>query len=223
MPNRTPPIHPLQLMGVAGAFLQAGRLDGAVLVLLAYHACLRTGEALNAATNHVTWSKPGRRGVLALPLTKSGQRSGVPEAVTIFDPLVAALLFCLLESLPVGVALWRGTAQEFRDQFRAHLILLGIDASMFKPYCLRRGGATAHYIEHHDILATQHRGRWNSMKACRLYVVEGQRELAEAGITEHVRAACLQCAAELRRYVVPLVHRLFDLRTARAFFAALEA
>ena len=83
LPNRTPPLHPLVLLGVAGSFLDACRLDGAVVVLLAFHCFLRTGEAINAAVNHVTWPRPSSKGFLALPLTKTGQRSGTPESVTI--------------------------------------------------------------------------------------------------------------------------------------------
>ena len=73
--------------------------------------------------------RPGRKGVLALPLTKSGQRSGQPESVTIYDPLVAALLCLLLEQLPVASSLWNGSPDEFRQEFRRHLEALGVDPS----------------------------------------------------------------------------------------------
>ena len=63
---------------------------------------------MDAAVNHMTWSRPGSRGVLALPLTKSGQRSGTPEGATIYDPWVAALLYFYSQELLPGANLWRG-------------------------------------------------------------------------------------------------------------------
>ena len=130
---------------------------------------------MDAAVNHVTWSRPGSRGVLALPLTKSGQRSGTPESVTIYDPLVAVLFFFYSQELLPGAKLWHGSPQDFRDEVRRHLGRVFVDGNLIKPYCLRRGGATAHYIEFHHLQSTRFRGRWNSYRACQLYVVEGQR------------------------------------------------
>ena len=221
LPSRTPPLHPLVLLGVAGSFLAAGRLDGAVTVLLAFHCLLRTGEALSACQNHMTWSRPGSRGVLALPLTKSGQRSGTPECVTVVDPLVAALLFLHLQMLPAGAAIWTGTAQEFRDEFRRHLGAVHVNGNFFLPYCLRRGGATNHFVEFHHLQSTQLRGRWNSFRACQLYVVSGQRELAEADLSPATKVACVAYAQKLREFLVPRVRALFGARAAKAFLASL--
>ena len=75
-----PPLSPLALLGLAGSFLEAGRLGGAALVLLGYHYFLRTVDALAVAMGHVTWSRAGLSAVLVLPLTNSGQRFGAPRA-----------------------------------------------------------------------------------------------------------------------------------------------
>ena len=220
LPTRTPPLPALALLGVAGSFLESGCVAGATLVLLAFHCLLRTGEMLGAASNHVTWSRAGLRGVLALPLTKSGQRTGAPESVTFSDSLVGSMLHMLVQLVGEHAPLWAGSAEDFRRAWRFHLQRLGLDPEAYKPYALRRGGATAHFIEHNCLSTTQHRGRWASYRACRIYVVEGQRELAESSLSAATRAAILHYAQILRRHAAPVVRAFAGRRAAQAFFDA---
>ena len=220
LPGRTPPLSPFVLLGVAGSFLENKCEEGAALVLLMFHCLLRTGEGLGVCTNHVTWTRAGLRGGLSLPLTKSGQRSGAPESVAFHDALVGSLLFAQVEKLPHGARLWRGTAAQFRDAWRFHLRRVHVDPEVFKPYALRRGGATAHFVEHNSLSATQYRGRWASVRACKIYVVEGQRELADAALTTATRQACAFYISVLRALAGPLIARIAGPQVARKLFEA---
>ena len=83
-------------------------------------------------------------------MTKTRQLSGTPESVSTYDPLVAALLYLFSQTLLLGAQLWRGSPQDFCDEFRRHLGGVFMDAG-----CLRRGGATAHYIELHHLESTR--------------------------------------------------------------------
>ena len=137
-----------------------------------------------------------------------------------YGPLVAVLLYFVSQTLLPSANFWCGCPQDFRDEFRRHLGRVFVNANLYKPYCLRRGGATAHFIEFHHLQSTRLRGRWNSYRACQLYVVEGQREIAEAELTAATKPACLYYAAKLRAFLLPRLRKI-DAKAARAFFAAL--
>ena len=91
LPNRTPPLPPLCALGIAGFLVSVGELGAAALVAAGFHCFLRTGEALNVQCGHVSWGTT-TSGVIWLPLTKSGQRSGAAGSVTFSHSVVASLL-----------------------------------------------------------------------------------------------------------------------------------
>ncbi len=174
-PCRAPPLPWLCVLGVIGAMIHLGRLDAAATLALCFHGFLRTGEMLQVCAGHVAFSSGTRRGVLLLPLTKSGQRAGAPESVRLDDALVGGLLSLALAGLQPHETLLRGSPREFRILWSQALVLCGIDPSLYKPYSIRRGGATQHFLEFNDLASTQHRGRWGSYRAARIYIVEGQK------------------------------------------------
>ena len=205
LPVRTPPLPWISLLGIAGSLVQAGEYAAAALALVGFHCFLRTSELLGICAGHVTWSARRTRGVIALPLTKSAQRTGSPESTTFEYPLVGALLEFAMRGLEAGDRIWQRSALEFRRLWRTHVELVGLSGDDFLPYCLRRGGATHHYVETGDLASTRHRGRWSPYKACRVYVVEGQRELQEAALSPSARAACTAAAASLESFYQLLV------------------
>ena len=158
-------------------------------------------RTLALSTNHVTWSRAGAKGVLTLPLTKPAQRSGSPKSVTFYDPVVARCLSAAMQAAGAAPPLWRKSPAHFRVLRGVMFKRVGLDREVFKPYALRRDGATAHYLEHNHLQSTQHRGRWASYRACRLNVVEGQRELADASLSDRCRLLIIFYADVPRRYV----------------------
>ena len=107
----------------------------------------RISEMLGVCAGHVTWSRSPRTGVVALPLTKTSQRTGAPEQVTFDDGLVGSIVAFALRGRARGGRLFQGTANDFRRLWRVHLVRLGLDPSVFLPYSLQRGGATQRYVE----------------------------------------------------------------------------
>ena len=206
LPLRTPPLPWIALLGIVGSMVETGEFEGAALALLGFHCFLRTSELLGVCVGHVTWTVNGLKGAISLPLTKSAQRTGSPESTTFNDGLVGALLEFVSRGRAPGDRIWRRSACEFRRLWKLHVERIGLNGKDFLPYCLRRGGATHHYIETGDLASTQHRGRWSSYKACRVYVVEGQRELQEAALTAAVRRNCSAAAQAL--------HRLYQVLSA---------
>ena len=154
---------------------------------------------LGVCVGHVTWTVRGARGVISLPRAKVAQRTGSPESSTFDDLLVGAVLEFVLRGRAPHERIWRRSALDFRQVWRKHIERTGMSGEDFLPYCLRRGGATHHFVETGDLSSTRHKGRWLSYKACRVYVVEGQRELQEAALAPHIRAASAAAAVHLER------------------------
>ena len=50
---------------------------------------------------------------------------------------------------------------------------LGLERMAYKPYSMRRGGATEDFREHGSMDRSLLRGRWKSAPAARQYILEG--------------------------------------------------
>ena len=70
----------------------------------------------------------------------------------------------------------------FRAWWRRAIAELGLDPEIFRPYGLRRGGATEFYRRTGSLEATLFRGRWSSLRTARAYIVEGMSLLAQGSI-----------------------------------------
>ena len=67
---------------------------------------------------------------------------------------------------------------DFRKVFSSLLEELDISDWGFRPYSLRRGGATEHFRAFNSLSATAVRGRWASPKMARIYLNDGLATLA---------------------------------------------
>ncbi|CAK0893795.1 unnamed protein product, partial [Prorocentrum cordatum] len=72
----------------------------------------------------------------------------------------------------------------FLRQFSRALEVLKLDAGVFSPYSLRRGGATFDFRSHGRMEKTLMRGRWQSSQTAKLYIQEGLANLAEFELTD---------------------------------------
>ena len=124
---------------------QLGRLDCAALFILGLDCLLRTAEVLQVLPGHVTLTSTAR-GVLLLLLMKSGQRRGESELVTIEDDLVVTILRHAFWGKAPAQPLLTTSAHDFRVVWKQALHMIHMDPEVFKPYSLRRGGATHHYM-----------------------------------------------------------------------------
>ena len=162
---------------VAGAALRRQDLRHCVLILIAFHALLRTGELCRVQASHFV--RPGKAGPIFLTLsnTKSGIRRGdLAESVVLTDPVLIQYLHVLLTRILPGEHLWPKDSQSFRTQFRE----LCADAGL--P----------------PLDKTAVRGRWQSTRTARLYVDEGVTALASIVSTpaqeRHIRSLAANVA-----------------------------
>lgn len=176
-PSRAPPITVVLVRAIVCRAVEREELDFAVLIALGFHALLRTGELL--ALRFCDLDIDLRCGVVSLQASKGGLRTGSKEAFAVRDACTLNLLDTLWicrRHFP-GQKLWSHSAQAFRQQLQSYLHYFRLCHMGFKPYSLRRGGATLLLQQGVPLEAILLRGRWKSVDVARLYLEDGLAQL----------------------------------------------
>ena len=168
VPTRARPLLPEQVLAMAGFALLDGDVAMAAALLVSFNGLLRAIEVIVQA-NQATFDFSKGTCHLDLGLTKSGQRAGIAEHVIIDDPEAVLLLGRVLANKPAGVQLQRNTAA-FRRAFAKLVVRIGASPGRYKPYSLRRGGATHHWRTLGNLGLTTVRGRWRHQTTARTYL-----------------------------------------------------
>ena len=181
VPNRAPPL-PLDCLYVlvGYAIFKKWHLF-ALSLLLGFHGLLRTGELLALKAKHVAITSPKGPAVISLGLTKSGKRQGVAESVTLHSEDVCRRLF-QWKIAASGETLLCGPAHQWRKRFNDVVTAVNFDAFDFRPYSLRRGGATHLFQLQGRFDSLLVLGRWQAVATARVYINSGLAVLAEITI-----------------------------------------
>ena len=174
--RRATPLPHQWALGVAGWLFAQGHVGLGLSLLLAFHCFLRTGEWFQLSAPMVMVDQRGC-GVVALPWSKSGQRTGASEIVTIDDSLIGCGLLRWLLSRPANPLLCAMHPLAARELLRRAFDALGLASFNFLPYSIRRGGATYDFTQHHDLSRTLFRGRWSQLKVAKIYITDGAAAL----------------------------------------------
>ncbi|CAK0905717.1 unnamed protein product [Prorocentrum cordatum] len=188
IPQRAPPMPAQVCTALAGWALSRGEVAFAAALLVAFHLCLRTGEALGLSGG-VIFLKPCGRGAVSLPWTKTSCQKGAREQVTLDDPLVGAVAHAQLQR---DSRLWPGTTRAFHDLFRTGLQQIGCKHLALSPYSLRRGGATHEFLLSGDLSKVMLRGRWSSARTAKIYIQDGAAIIAEMKLQDRTRSTLQQ-------------------------------
>ena len=181
IPNRAPPLPEIVLKALVGKALLDDDWDFALSLLVGFYGMMRTGEILALKPHQVEVTDTGPA-ILSLGLTKGGRRQGAAESITItvWD-VIRRLRDWKVRSrttfAPNGSA-WRG-------KFNSYLTSVGVDHFNFRPYSLRRGGATFWFGKHGSLDRLLIAGRWQAPRTARMYINEGLALQAEMNIPEH--------------------------------------
>ena len=172
VPSRAPPLTWALVKGMAAYEWHHEHFEMAVILLLSFHCLLRTGELLQVTADDFSLGRTS--GVVSLKGTKTGIRHNADEAIAITDVLVLEVLRVLVETRRTqnlhALPLWSSSAAHFRTRFRDLCNLLGLKEHNFRPYSLRRGGATHCFQITRSMEAALLRGRWESSRVARLYI-----------------------------------------------------
>ena len=140
-----------------------------------FFALLRTGEFLDVTADDLLIGDDA--GIVSLKRTKSGLRNAAHETVSFDDPITLEILRVVKQSKRESnmhkVPIWTKSAQAFRNEFAHHCKRFHIQELGFRPYSLRRGGATHLFQETGSMEVALLKGRWNSTKVAKIYLSDG--------------------------------------------------
>ena len=197
LPTRAPPMLPEVAVALCGVALRRQLPGVGLCCLLGFHCMLRTVECFTATVGQLSINEQ-HQGVLALPLTKSGLRKGAAEMVTVDDPWICLLARRLLHNRAPGECICELSLPRFRKCFKEALAELGLQNLELKPYSLRRGGASWDFRQGGDIQRTIFRGRWDSVRTAKIYIVDGTAALAEHRLSDSQRAQIQAAASSVK-------------------------
>jgi len=200
LPTRATPFTLFLVQAAAGYFMGIGKKGQALGLLLGFHALLRTGELQQIRKRSCTFAPDGTSAIISLGFTKSGKRRGEPESVIVDDPALVSALQCYFRQRPAEERLIDCSNAAFRKSFSSMLVALGLDTS-YKPYSMRRGGATHTYLVSKNLSLVTQRGRWQNMSTARLYVNEAAAELGRLFLTAAAQQRLGRHVATLRMHL----------------------
>lgn len=181
VPNRAPPLALDCLYVLVGyAIFKKWHLF-ALSLLLGFHGLLRTGELLALKAKDISIVSSKGPAIISLGLTKSGKRQGVAESVTLHSEDVCRRLF-QWKSVAAPDMLLCGPSHKWRKRFAEIVTAVNFDKFDFRPYSLRRGGATHLFqvLGRFDSLLVL--GRWQAAATARIYINSGLAVLAEISV-----------------------------------------
>ena len=181
IPCRAPPLPERVLLSLVGYFIFHRDCSMALSLLIGFYSMLRTGELLGLRNKDVTIDAQHRAAVISLGLTKGGKRVGAAESVTVTVSEVIRRLAQWKRATAPGSLLIRSPTT-WRKSFAHALSALSLDPWEFRPYSLRRGGATFWFGQHGSLDRILLQGRWMAARTARTYLNEGLATLAEMNI-----------------------------------------
>ena len=173
--SRAPPVDPRTVLALCYYMHTWGHPEAAVVTLLAFHRFLRPMDYLHVKVSQFLLGKSTKKAHLMLSHTKTGGVNSVP----IDDPKLIFLLrqHCALKRstdhfMPI-------TGIEYRRLFAAAVAAVGLPAD-YKPYSLRRGGASAYFQITGQYDKVMELGNWKHLTTCKIYVNTALYELTQA-------------------------------------------
>lgn len=174
-PDRAPPLTQKIVDAWIMYSINHYNVDFASMLALGFYALLRTGECLQVRPCDLLLN--AQAGVVSLSETKTGLRNAAKETVRIDNPLALEMLQAVVkikrEQNLDRVPIWTKSAQNFRNVLAHHIKRFDLQNHKFRPYSLRRGGATFLFQSTGSMETALLRGRWASNKVARIYLSDG--------------------------------------------------
>ena len=184
IPSRAPPFPEQVLHCLVGWGLMQKQFGFAVSLLVGFYGMLRTGELLSLRHRDFSFSVQSGVAVVNLGYTKGGQRMGVIESVTLTHELTLRFLRQWLK-LSSPAHSFCSSAATWRSLFHQGIVALKLKSFEFRPYSLRRGGATWYFTKYGSLDRVMVIGRWQAARTARLYLNEALATLADMRLEPH--------------------------------------
>ena len=182
IPNRAPPLTLQVLDALCGWSIFNYCPTFGLSLRVAFFGLLRTGELLSLRAKDVFIPGPKGPAVLSLGLTKGGARQGAAESVTLHEQSILPALWRWKQSnSPTAFLTLKPHA--WRALFARAIDALHLTDQHFRPYSLRRGGATFHFNHHGSFDTLLVQGRWAAARTARIYLNDGLAQLADLSLS----------------------------------------
>eukprot|EP00438_Fugacium_kawagutii_P009954 Skav231148 [mRNA] locus=scaffold4611:65775:69738:+ [translate_table: standard] len=185
-PAQAPPFPQAFAEALIARSIELADLNLAVCLALGFFGMLRTGELLTLVPLQILVGQEDA--VIQLGATKSGLRRHQDENVVIdHGPTIVLLQEWMLwrqRQHSTTAPVFEAGAHAFRTSFRRILNYFQL-GSTFRPYSLRRGGATADFRAHGQMERTLIKGRWGSTQSARIYIQEGLSALVKLQLSQN--------------------------------------
>ena len=181
VPNRAPPLTEAVLRAMVGWAIFHEHFGFGLSLLVCFYGLLRTGELLALQAWNIHMTSGSEPAVISLGLTKSGKRQGAAESVTLSELSVLKWLWTWKSTVEPSAFL-TAKPHVWRDLFAQCLSELQLLPWGFRPYSLRRGGATAYFVKTGSLDRILVLGRWTAVKTARIYLNAGLAMLADLQI-----------------------------------------
>lgn len=142
----------------------------AIGLYLGFKGLLRTGELLGVQAKDLILSATGDTAILHLGLTKTAAHNMATGHITIHDRTLIHLLKLWKSTCPPHQFLIDVSSGKFRAMFAKALQDTQLDRFNYKPYSLRRGGATSLWLETRNYSQVAYHGRWSAERTLKVYI-----------------------------------------------------
>lgn len=175
IPIRATPLTPRLVMAMAGTALRWGEGTFGHLLVVGFSLFLRTGELLQLGPQDITLA------VVFIPSLKGIKRKLLPlERLDLTEATaLASLRYLCNHASKKQAAFWSHSRQEFMNLWNQVLDQLRLNNLGYKPYSLRRGGATTAYKNGVSLDRLLTLGRWQQTYTARIYLDAGLQSLAQ--------------------------------------------
>ena len=181
VPSRAPPLSESVLQAMVGWAVTHEHYTFALSLLVAFYGLLRTGELLAVQAWQIHMVSQFQPAVINLGLTKSGKRQGAAESITLTEQHVLVHLWAWKRKVPPHTFLTL-KPHAWRTLFSDCLQKLKLTQWEYRPYSLRRGGATHMFVKTGSLDKVVLAGRWTAIKTARIYINSGLAMLSEIQI-----------------------------------------
>ena len=183
IPVRAPPMTEAVLRAMIGWAVTQGHDTFALSLLIGFYGLMRTGELLALQSWQIHMNSPNHPAVINLGLTKSGKRQGAAESITITEKHVLRHLWAWKQKVPRHTFLTL-KPHASRNLFSECVSKLKFDQWEFRPYSLRRGGATHLFLKCGSLDRVIIAGRWTAVKTAKIYINSGLAMLTDIQIPQ---------------------------------------
>jgi len=202
LPARAPPMTTLVMSALAGLFIHWGLEELGLMMIVNFYCMFRTGEPFQVRAADVVPNGHWTRAVIRLTDTKTSKRgSGLVEYVNIDDGDVLTALKAVVSRRAPGELVMPVPPAEFRRLFAAGLKALRLTDCGYKPYSMRRGGATWLFRSTGNMQLVLERGRWANTKTARMYLTDGLASWQSLQIPPSTNALLQVTQKVLRMYI----------------------